>query len=258
VDAAAHTATLMARTTTAVILVAGLGARLRPLTDDRPKALMDLGGETILGRALRLLSAHGIERVVLATGYREDAVRDAVVCLGLNCEFVRNPAYDSTQNSVSLAACAHALQGRAFFKLDGDVVFQPDVLERLDESSAELSVAVDRSRVADEEAMKVRLGGGPSSHVIGAFGKAISLTESGGESIGIERLSARAGSVLFEALAENVQRGRLDAYYEDVYSELIGQGKIVAHAVDVGDLPWTEVDTLEDLQRARALVMSPA
>ena len=65
----------MSSTKTAVLLVAGIGSRLRPLTDDRPKALVDIGGETILGRAVRLLGEHGVERLVLATGYREDAVR---------------------------------------------------------------------------------------------------------------------------------------------------------------------------------------
>ena len=68
----------MSETRTAVLLVAGIGSRLRPLTDDRPKALMDIGGETILGRALRILGQHGVERIVLATGYREDAVRAAL------------------------------------------------------------------------------------------------------------------------------------------------------------------------------------
>jgi NDP-sugar pyrophosphorylase family protein len=66
------------KTTAAVILVAGVGSRLRPITDDRPKALVDLDGETILGRAIRLLAEYGVRKVVLATGYREDAVRAAL------------------------------------------------------------------------------------------------------------------------------------------------------------------------------------
>ena len=70
----------------AVILVAGIGSRLRPITDTRPKALAPVGDETILGRAARLLLDFGISRLILATGYREDAVRAAVV--GLPCEVV--------------------------------------------------------------------------------------------------------------------------------------------------------------------------
>ncbi|HYO98498.1 MAG TPA: sugar phosphate nucleotidyltransferase, partial [Polyangiaceae bacterium] len=58
----------------AVILVAGVGTRLRPLTADRPKALVQVGERTILLRAIELLIARGIREIVLATGYREDQI----------------------------------------------------------------------------------------------------------------------------------------------------------------------------------------
>ncbi|HEY6558168.1 MAG TPA: phosphocholine cytidylyltransferase family protein [Polyangiaceae bacterium] len=246
----------MARTTTAAILVAGVGSRLRPLTDDRPKALMDVGGETILARALRILSDRGVSRVVLATGYREDALRLALRESPVELEFVPNQDYATTQNSVSLALCAEALSGRAFFKLDGDVVFQPEVLERLDGCEAALAVAVDRTRSTDAEAMKFTLSG--DSKKITAFGKGIPLAQSCGESIGIERVSAEAGAPLFAALEAHRARGSLSLYYEDVYSELISRGQLDARAVDVGDLPWTEVDDMADLERARELIRQQA
>jgi choline kinase len=241
----------MSTTRLAVILVAGIGSRLRPLTDDRPKALVDVGGETILGRALRLLRDHGVTRVALATGYREDAVRVAVRTAALETTFCPNPRFDSTQNSVSLAYCREAVGREAFFKLDGDVVFHPDVLERLDSSDSELAVAVDRTRRTDAEAMKFRLGEGAR---IVEFGKGISLEAAAGESIGIERVSARASETLFAALDRAVAGDRTTLYYEDVYSELIAAGALEAEAVDVGDLPWTEVDDPTDLERARRLL----
>src|SRR3954469_14972845 len=117
------------KTTTAVILVAGIGSRLRPITDDRPKALVDLGGETILGRTVRLLASYGVRKVVLATGYREDAVRAAMEGAPVVASYCWNSAFDRTQNSVSLSLCRDALGPDAFFKLDGDVVFQRQVLE---------------------------------------------------------------------------------------------------------------------------------
>jgi choline kinase len=235
---------------TAVILVAGVGSRLRPLTDDRPKALVDLGGETILGRALRLLESFGISRVVLATGYREDAVRHALRDARVDVEFVRNADYESTQNSVSLALCRQAVGSGPFFKLDGDVVFQRQVLERLAASSAELAVAVDAGRMVDQEAMKVRTEG---TRIV-AFGKGIPLAQSAGESIGIELVSAAKNRELFSALDVARAAGETGLYYEDVYSRLIADGRLSAEAVAVSDLAWTEVDDPADLQRARELV----
>jgi len=247
------------KTTAAVILVAGIGSRLRPITDDRPKALVDLGGETILGRAVRLLVSYGVRKIVLATGYREDAVKTAMhgVSAAVSVEYCRNPEFDRTQNSVSLALCRDAVGTDAFFKLDGDVVFQRQVLERLDASSAELAVAVDGGRTVDAEAMKVTLPLAGSA-TIGAFGKGIPLSQSAGESIGIERISSRFAAPLFEALQSAVVAGETNLYYEDVYSRLIAAGALQAEAVAVADLPWTEVDDFSDLERARELVAGGA
>jgi len=241
------------KTTAAVILVAGIGSRLRPITDDRPKALVDLGGETILGRTVRLLASYGVRRVVLATGYREDAVRAAMQGAPLAVEYCRNSEFDRTQNSVSLALCRDALGPEAFFKLDGDVVFERQVLERLDDSPAELAVAVDSGRMLDAEAMKVTLTQ-PGSVEIAAFGKGIPLAQSAGESIGIERISSSCSALLFTALNAAIDAGETGLYYEDVYSRLIAAGALRAQAVAVADLPWTEVDDFSDLERARALV----
>ncbi len=233
----------------AVVLVAGVGSRLRPITDTRPKALAPIGSETILGRAVRLLLEFGISRLILATGYREAAVREALGGLAAEVTFCPNPDYASTQNSVSLALCREAVAGRSFFKLDGDVVFDEAVLRRIAAESAELSVGVDSGRNLDAEAMKVVVEGGR----IRRFGKEVPLGASHGESIGIERIAASASGKLFEALSSRIAGGETQLYYEDVYSELIEAGRLDAAPVEVSDLRWTEVDTFEDLEAARAL-----
>jgi choline kinase len=235
----------------AVILVAGVGSRLRPITDTRPKALAPVGDETILGRAVRLLLDFGVSRLVLATGYREDAVRAALAGLAaqVDVRFCPNPRYDTTQNSVSLALCREAVGDQSFFKLDGDVVFDLELLERIAAPRAELAVGVDSGRKLDAEAMKVVVEG----RTIRRFGKGVPLTESHGESIGIERIASSASKKLFDALDERVAAGVTNLYYEDVYSELIAEGRLVAEVADVSGLRWTEVDTFEDLETARRL-----
>jgi len=233
-------------TDTAVILCAGGGTRLKPLTDDRPKALVDVGGETILGRAVRLLVGAGVRHLVVATGYREEAVRAALA----NCEakvvLHHNADFERTQNSVSLHRCAESLAGRSFFKLDGDLLFHADVLGRLEASPCLLSVAVDKSGVLGDEEMKVLTDG---DRVL-RFGKKLDPARCSGESIGIERVDAAASPLLFRALAIAERAGRTDLYYEDVYDELIAAG-LEARAVDVSDLPWFEIDTADDLALAR-------
>jgi choline kinase len=238
----------------AVILVAGVGSRLRPITDTRPKALAPVGEETILGRAVRLLLDFGVSRLVLATGYREDAVREALGGVAGEVIFCPNPRYDSTQNSVSLALCRDAVDGRSFFKLDGDVVFDPELLTRIAAPRAELSAGVDSSRKLDEEAMKVVVEGAQ----IRRFGKGVPLALSHGESIGIERVASAASGKLFDALDERIRAGVTGLYYEDVYSQMIERGELSAEAADVSGLRWTEVDTFEDLEAARRLFAAPS
>ena len=233
----------------AVILVAGIGSRLRPITDTRPKALAPVGDETILGRAVRLLLDYGISRLILATGYREDAVRASLEGLASEVVYCPNPRFDSTQNSVSLALCRDAVGGRSFFKLDGDVVFDPELLTRIAAPSAELSAGVDSGRKLDAEAMKVVVEGTK----IRRFGKDVPLAASHGESIGIERVSASASNKLFDALDERIAAGVTNLYYEDVYSQMIERGHLTAESADVSGLRWTEVDTFEDLETARRL-----
>ena len=239
----------MQTTDVAVLLVAGVGQRLRPLTDDRPKALVDVGGETILARAVRLLLAAGVRELVLATGYREDAVRAAMAACPVPVTFVRNDAFDRTQNSVSLFLCREAIGDRAFFKLDGDLLFHAGALTRVGRSTGALAAAIEAGHALGDEEMKVLVDGDR----ITAFGKHLDPARSFGESIGLERVSGVAVSSLFHSLGEAFAAGETGLYYEDVYARLVGHG-LDARAVDVSDLPWTEVDTSDDLARARALV----
>jgi choline kinase len=239
----------MPSTRAAVILAAGVGSRLRPLTDDKPKALVEVSGRTILGRAVDALVAYGIDRLVIATGYREEAIRTALAETTVEVVYRKNPRFETTQNSVSLALCRDALSDTAFFKLDGDVLFDPGLLERVDAGPGMLAVAVDRGVRLDQEAMKVRVASGDR---IVAFGKGIPVEDAAGESIGIERLSAAAGVAVFDALEEAMHGGETGLYYEDVYSRLIEAG-LVASLVDVSPQRWCEVDSSEDLARAERL-----
>jgi choline kinase len=237
-------------TRVAVILAAGVGSRLRPLTNDRPKALVPVGGHTILLRAVSALVDVGIEKLVIATGYREDAIARAVSSLPIEVVLCPNQEYETTQNSVSLALCRSELEGFGFFRLDGDVLFEPEILARLAAVDAPLVAAVDGGRTLDAEAMKVRLEKVNSR--VSAFGKDIPLSESAGESIGIERVSAEASVGLFEALDEARAAGETHLYYEDVYSRLIPAGLEVGVA-DVTGLRWCEVDCADDLVEAERL-----
>jgi choline kinase len=237
------------------MLVAGVGDRLRPLTIDRPKALIDVGGETMLGRATRLLVESGVRELILATGYLEEAVRAAMASCPVPVTYCRNDAFDRTQNSVSLALCRDAIRGRAFYKLDGDVLFDKRILGRLASAPEGIVAAIEKRADMGVEEMKALVEVG--SKKILSFGKHLDPARAYGESIGLERVSGVAVSSLFHRLDRLIGEGTTGLYYEDVYAQLIPEG-VPCWMTDITDLRWAEVDTLEDLEVARALVKSGA
>lgn len=234
-------------TFTAIILAAGVGSRLRPLTDRVPKCLVPVGRETILGRMVRLLAEAGAREVIVSTGYREAQVREALAASPVPARFAHNPDHATTQNVVSLRRALALVDGGAVVKLDGDVVFEAAVIARLLGADGDAQVALEDGAPPPDEAMKVTARRG----LVTRFGKGLDAREAAGESIGIERFGDGARARLARALDRAVAAGRTDVYYEEVYNDLVDEG-LGMRCVSVGDLAWTEIDDADDLAAARA------
>jgi choline kinase len=233
--------------TQAVILAAGFGSRLRPLTDDRPKALVRVGAEPILGRALDALTEAGVKSAVIVAGYRQEALLDYLrPRLDVSWTAVENPAYRTTNTLASLMMAAPLIE-EDFLLIDGDLVFEAAVIARLDAPGAR--VAIDTSRRLDDEAVKVALAG---DRVV-AVGKSLppGLTAVG-ESIGIARIDAATARRLFDVGHRLLADGAAQAYYEAAFQVLLDEGCLLESA-DISGLRWVEIDDHEDLRHAELL-----
>ena len=117
----------------AVILAAGFGTRLRPLTDLRPKPLVEVNGVSILHNALRNLEAVGVKDVTIVVGYRKDAIQYACGRQfgGLEISYVESTLFDKTGSAYSLWLAREALLRGDAYLLEGDVFFEDDALRRL-------------------------------------------------------------------------------------------------------------------------------
>jgi len=238
--------------TKAVILSAGFGSRIRPLTDNNPKTLLSVGGITILERMLTSIQSCGIDEIVVVVGYQHERI-ETFVCNkfpDLNVRFVVNNRYGETNTGYSLMLAEEFMAGSSFVKFDGDVVFDEKVLRRLLASAEENCLCIDRNIQLESEEVKVVL---DSDIRIIRVGKDIAPSDAIGESIGIEKISGYIGTLLFAELRAMMRsEENLQEYYEGAYERLIKRG-VAFHAVDITGLKWTEIDTRQDFETAERI-----
>ena len=235
---------------TAVILAAGFGSRLQPLTDDTPKCLLDVGGKTILARQLERIAAAGIPRAVVVTGHLADLVESHLRATPppLPVLLAPNPDYATTGNCMSvLTARAQVGTGRGIVLCDGDVVLTGDAMARLVAEPAPSALLLDAdTRLADEE-MKALLD--PQGNVR-RLSKQLPPAECAGESIGIQKVAGPALPIFWATLEAMREAGDTQGYYEDAFQRMINAG-VTFRTVPIGHHEWTEIDDHADLEDAR-------
>lgn len=234
----------------AIILAAGQGKRLEPLTDDTPKTLLEVGGRPIIEHILRALEANDYERAVVVTGFGREQVEDH--CLpreSLEIEFVHNAEYDSTNNIYSLwLANEYAADG--FTLINSDTLFSAESLGQFQQAEGSALLVDIDGELADEE-MQVAFG----SDRIETIGKALDGGDTGvyldggdAEYIGVSKFTPDDASRLFEHIEGFIDREEVGEWYEAAFDRLFEEREIGYFRIEE---PWTEIDTRKDLERAR-------
>lgn len=230
----------MAGNILAVLLAAGTGSRLRPLTDNLPKCLLEVGGRPLLDYQLEALATHGVEDILVVTGHAAGEITRRYPRL----RTLHDPEYATTNNLHSLWAARREFAGRDFVCLHTDLLFHPAILGPCLESRADVGVALDRALV--EETMKARV---EDDRVV-EISKSIPRAKMFGTFLGIARFSARAAAALPDVLGSLVAREEnRQAYFTACVPALAAKGFPATFTLTEG-LPWVEIDSLADLQRA--------
>jgi choline kinase len=239
-----------------MVLAAGASRRLRPETDELPKALLPVAGETtILDIALRNLAAVGMREVVIVVGHAAHAIADRAADLedsyGITLELVHNGRALEWNNAYSLWL-AREYFSRGALLVNGDTVHPVSVEKTLlaarGMGAARVILAVDNSKPLADEEMKVLL---DARGLLSKISKKLDPAKAYGEYIGATLIEASAAVPLADAL-ETTWRRDPGLYYEDGYQELADRGGAIA-AVPIGDVAWVEVDDHTDLRRAREI-----
>ncbi|MBL8770354.1 MAG: phosphocholine cytidylyltransferase family protein [Phenylobacterium sp.] len=233
----------------AIILAAGQGKRLLPLTEDRPKCLVELSGRSLLAWQLLRLQAAGVAETVIVTGFRADAVEAEIAKLGLAMpvRLAFNPFYTVSDNTASCWIVREEFD-REILVLNGDTLFGPGVAEALLAAPpAEITVTIDRKPAYDADDMKVLTEHGR----LVAIGKTIEAYDA--ESIGFLRFS-KAGAAKFRAGVESVlaHPEGLRRWYLSVIDELARAG-VDVKVCSIEGLEWGEMDFPQDVDNLNRL-----
>ena len=233
---------------TALLLAAGTGSRLYPLTQDMPKCLTLVNEVSILERLISCLDQHGFKRLIVVTGYRENRIREFLENQRGNMaiDYIFSPLYETTNNIYSLWM-AREIINEPFLLIESDLVFDVSLLDDM--------LYPDRIAVAR---MQPWMNG--SAVTVNQF-KRVTRFHSGArlfddiryKTVNIYSFSLSSWHDIAERLDRYISAGRVNDYYEAVFAEMVADGSLSLQAVSFDDSPWYEIDTIADLAKAEKL-----
>jgi len=235
-----------------VILAAGVGSRLKPLSLERHKCCVTVGDDPIIVHQLRAFAASDVEQVHVLTGYLADQVaatcrefadgRDDLDVSTRECEVFAN-----TNNMYSLYEIRDAVAGEQFVLANADVVFEPRALDRLVDANVDSGIACDTATYS-EEAMKVTVDDdGHVDHI----SKDVPESRAAATSIDLYRFSASFSEALFDEVARRIEvQEEYDCWTEVAIDSVLAAGRHDVEPVDVDGANWVEVDDHDDLLAA--------
>jgi len=236
------------RVTTALLLAAGTGSRLRPLTLDAPKCLTEVGGEPILGRLVENLRSQGIKRLVVVTGYLDHCVREFLEenAADFQLDYVFNPVYKTTNNIYSLWL-ARQMIDEPFILIESDLVFEPSLLDGM--------MTADKIAVSNflpwMNGTVVELN---NQKKVSAFRVSHSVDDARQyKTVNIYSFSMRSWRKVVEQLDNYIADERVNEYYETVFADMVTDGSLKLEAIFFDESKWYEIDTLIDLNQAELM-----
>ena len=241
----------------AIILGAGQGKRLLPVTEEDPKALLTIGGRRLVEWQISALVRSGVDDVVFVSGFNAGRVEDALANFAptdgsFRLRIINNPFYTVADNISSCWLARGEMTGD-FMLLNGDTLFQAPLVARLlDSPTAPVTLAVDHKAAYDQDDMKVCLEGTRLTDI----GKTLPLDAVDAESIGVMVFRGEGPKIFARYLDETLRdSAALKLYYLSVIRRMAMEGVEVRTASIKGH-PWCEIDYPLDLKRAQQMVAS--
>ena len=243
----------------AIIIAAGMGNRLMPFTDDKPKCILDINGKSIMQRQLEVLRQCGINDIVVVRGYKKEMITYP------NIRYYENTDYENNNILRSLFYAEDEMNDEFVFSYS-DIIFEKSVLEKLLQSEEDISLVIDIDWLAHYQhryqhpVTQAELVIVEDNKIIKIGKNILKPEETHGEFIGLAKFAKRGAEILRSTYGRitNQYHNRpfqqaastKKAYLTDMIQELID----MSYAVSTVDIKggWVEVDTPEDLEKAKS------
>ena len=230
----------------AVILAAGLGSRLRPITNEVPKCMVPVNGIRIIDKQIDNLVKAGIKDIYVLSGYKADVLNSHLKDRYPFVTIVDNPRYAETNNMYSLFLAEKYVKGEEFLLMNADVYFDANIIAGLLDGESCSKIACDKSLFL-EESMKITLEGDKINHI----SKKISEAEHYAVSIDVYRISKRDSEVLFGEVDDTILNRKDENSWTEVALDKIFSKTVFKPYVISGR--WFEIDNHEDLAKAESI-----
>ena len=232
----------------ALILAAGFGSRLAPLTDNLPKSLVAVNGTPILFKQIENLIENGISDITIISGYKADILEKAVHEKWPEIRIIESVDYAVTNNMYSAWLGHEAMGGEPFLMMNADVFFDASVIAALLSFEGANAIVTDIGNYL-EESMKVVEQDGRLVQI----SKTITPEAALGASIDVYKFSADGGAAFFETCRSYIEdRKELKLWSEVALNDVLERGAVSFRACPL-DGRWLEIDNHEDLAAATAL-----
>lgn len=230
----------------ALILAAGLGSRLAPLTDNCPKSLVKVNEKPILFKQIDNLRNNCIYDITIISGYKAEILENAVKNNYPDVNVIRSVDYASTNNMYSAYIAKDIICGNDFLMMNADVFFDETVITELLKFEADNAIVTDIGTYFDES-MKVVSKNGRLVEI----SKSVTREAALGASIDVYKFSVEGGKAFFAKCAEYIERKRELKLWSEIALNDILSHVIFKACPLVGR--WMEIDNHEDLKNAERI-----
>ncbi|MUG45831.1 sugar phosphate nucleotidyltransferase [Paenibacillus woosongensis] len=229
-----------------IILAAGMGSRLKPLTNHMPKTMITVGNQTLIENIIQGLIDIQLSEIAIITGYQHEVLeiflrrRFPTVRL----QFIYNDQYSVKDNIYSFSLAEEYVGNEELLCICSDIYCKPKLLLRAVQAPFDI-LMVDDTKEIPSGAMKVRVN---REGYITKISKELTVEEGKGEIVGISKISASNTAFIFKRVATYLDKGIVNVWWPYAINDVLEQIELRPWSTD--GIGWVNVNTFDDLKEA--------